>query len=110
MSYLILHKVRGEAAYDIGEKLEGENLQEDIWIIPTSGHRAYPFMTWNIDDLIDASDIDMNGNHPHPASMDHHMPADWPDHYPMDVGAVPKSDFNVMSVLSGLMPKLKRRF
>jgi hypothetical protein len=38
--YLILHKVRGEPAFDIAQRLMiGE---EEGWIIPTSGHRAYP--------------------------------------------------------------------
>ena len=39
--YLIAHKVRGEPAFDIAtcEEVEGE----DMWIIPTSGHRAHPY-------------------------------------------------------------------
>jgi hypothetical protein len=109
MTHLILHKVRGEPAFDVAEKLEHPGDLDDIWIIPTSGHRAYPFMTWNLDDLIDASDIDMNGNHPHPASMDHHLPADWPDHYPMDVGEAPKATFNALAFVSSMLPKLRRR-
>ena len=52
--YLILHKVRGEPAFDIAIKVEPffytdlkgnseEKIQgEPMWIIPTSGHRAYP--------------------------------------------------------------------
>ena len=39
--YLIAHKVRGEPAFDVAQKmLVGE---ETYWIIPTSGHRAYPY-------------------------------------------------------------------
>lgn len=38
--YLIVHKVRGEPAFDIAEKMEVED--EVWWIVPTSGHRAYP--------------------------------------------------------------------
>jgi hypothetical protein len=38
--YLIIHKVRGEPAFDIAEKVMIGN--EEGWIIPTSGHRAYP--------------------------------------------------------------------
>lgn len=39
--YLIAHKVRGEPAFDIAERLQiGEELG---WIIPTSGWRAYPY-------------------------------------------------------------------
>jgi hypothetical protein len=39
--YLILHKVRGQAAIDVATRilLSGG---EEIWFIPTSGHRAYP--------------------------------------------------------------------
>ncbi len=39
--YLIAHKVRGAPAFDVAEKVQiGE---EEGFIIPTSGHRAYPF-------------------------------------------------------------------
>ena len=38
--YLILHKVRGEPAFDIAQKIQIGG--EEGWIIPTSGHRAYP--------------------------------------------------------------------
>ena len=55
--YLILHKVRGQPAFDIAERLDLDG--ERIWIIPTSGHRAYPVHYWNLDDLYDGSDMDM---------------------------------------------------
>lgn len=45
MTHLILHKVRGEPAFDIAEQLEN-----GWWIIPTSGHRAYPYWTRPLDD------------------------------------------------------------
>lgn len=45
--FLILHRVRDAPAFDIAEKI-GEDSQGDIWIIPTSGHRAYPAMWWNM--------------------------------------------------------------
>lgn len=39
--YLICHKVRGEAAFDVASKLQ---IGDEVgWVIPTSGHRAYPF-------------------------------------------------------------------
>lgn len=53
--YLILHKVRGEPAFDIAQRLEhsfadmvdaNEPPRDHIWIIPTSGHRAFP--CWHI--------------------------------------------------------------
>lgn len=42
--YLIAHRVRGEPAFDTAIMLD--ILDEDgdpVWIIPTSGHRAYPY-------------------------------------------------------------------
>jgi hypothetical protein len=56
--YLVAHKVRGEPAFDIAQhmtcpKCEGTNDHCDAcdgaghwWIIPTSGHRAFPVMNW----------------------------------------------------------------
>jgi hypothetical protein len=44
--HLILHKVRGEPAFDVATQLDN-----GWWIIPTSGHRAYPCKTWRIDEL-----------------------------------------------------------
>src|SRR5262245_8278432 len=38
--YLIAHKVRGEPAFDIAARVQIGD--EEGWIIPTSGHRAYP--------------------------------------------------------------------
>ena len=45
-SYLILHKVRGEPAFDIAINIGGE--EDEMWIIPTSGHRAYPLRYWSL--------------------------------------------------------------
>jgi hypothetical protein len=66
--YLIAHKVRGESAFDIAVKMPMAD--GDWWIIPTSGHRAYPY--WN---------------NPVPPIDDYRwgvppMPSDLPDHYP----------------------------
>jgi len=64
--YLILHKVRGEPAFDIAQKIMiGE---KEGWIIPTSGHRAYPLSALPVSD---PRVINVNGD-------------DWkslPDHY-----------------------------
>lgn len=49
--YLILHKVRGEPAFDIAQRVQIGD--EEGWIIPTSGHRAYPFLTWELGKLED---------------------------------------------------------
>jgi hypothetical protein len=75
MLYLILHKVRGEPAFDVALELS-----PGVWIIPTSGHRAYPYRGWRLDDLFDGSDINAAGFHDCPATLDT-LPPDWPDHY-----------------------------
>jgi hypothetical protein len=98
MVYLILHKVRGEPAFDIAEQIQIGD--EEGWIIPTSGHRAYPYETWPLE----AWGQPFIGNVPT-------IPDDWPDHYPMDVGSPPKPDLNIMALISNLLPKVKdRRF
>lgn len=72
--YLIAHKVTGELAFDIAHKLPiGE---EEGWIIPTSGHRAYPLATWLLEDLADVSDYP----HARPAEFEGDLES-VPDHY-----------------------------
>lgn len=75
--YLIAHKVRGEPAFDIAYKLQIGD--EEGWIIPTSGHRAYPYRFWSLNDLYDGSDMDM----PKPQDVLDSVepPEDLPDHY-----------------------------
>ena len=68
--YLVAHKVRGEPAFDIAERMRcpvcepiRQGLDESSpgcdaceaegywWIIPTSGHRAYPYWWMKLEDL-----------------------------------------------------------
>lgn len=93
MTHLVLHKVRGEMVYDVAQELQiGDELG---WVIPTSGHRCYPYKTWPLDELgFGAPSI---------------VPAGLPDHYEVDKGEAPKSDFNIMKMISPLMTKIKRR-
>lgn len=75
--YLIAHKVRGAAAFDIAHQLQ---IGDEVgWVIPTSGHRAYPYRWWKVDDLYDNSDMDM----PQPQYILDTVdpPSDLPDHY-----------------------------
>ena len=66
--YLIAHVVRGSPAFDIAEQIEiGDELG---WIIPTSGHRAYPYWT----EALGAFNPMWKDNLPLP-------PPDHPDHY-----------------------------
>jgi hypothetical protein len=77
--FLILHKVRGLPAFDIAEQMEVNG--EVWWIIPTSGHRAYPFRKWPFNELaytvtgLTIPDDDKRTNY--------HMDewTSWPDHY-----------------------------
>lgn len=75
--YLIAHVVRGEPAFDIAIKLQIGD--EEGWIIPTSGHRAYPYFKVSLEDacenLADLSKTATGTFQPPPC------PPDWPDHY-----------------------------
>lgn len=137
--FLILHKVRGAPVFDIAARMEcpscegaGQMLglgdadpdtgigpdciecdeQGFWWIIPTSGHRAYPYWCISLNDLIPTKliaerlDYDLpdtigeafaNGRLP--------MPDNLPDHYP--TSAAPKVDLT--SVIAALSPKVERR-
>ena len=77
--YLIVHLVRGSPAFDIAIQMDMGTDDEPWWIIPTSGHRAYPYRTWNMSDLCDGSDMDM----PSPLYVLDNVdpPEGWPDHY-----------------------------
>lgn len=99
--YLIAHKVRGEAAFDIAEQmpcphchgaLEIETTVRDVaciecdslghwWIIPTSGHRAYPYWSTELfhedNRCVILLEADPNGMCEIPS-----MPPNLPDHYP----------------------------
>lgn len=88
MTHLILHKVRGKPAFDVAEPCcpgprpcqpncgcwDGERCSaEDEWIIPTSGHTAYPYRTWPLANLR-VNDVALEW----PLEL---IPDDWPDHY-----------------------------
>jgi hypothetical protein len=49
--YLIAHVVRGEVAYDIAQRLLLSN-GRPLWVVPTSGHRAYPLRWMRLDDSL----------------------------------------------------------
>lgn len=77
--YLIAHRVRGELAFDIAIMLDA--LDEDgdpIWIIPTSGHRAYPYWYAELDGLGRHSDY---GFDPDQCPV---MPDGHQDHYHLE--------------------------
>lgn len=96
--YLILHKVRGSPAFDIAILLSPSDEDgEEMWIIPTSGHRAYP---WFKQRLTEIAQNDLFGVTT--------FPDDWPDHYSSNDRATPKSSLLDL-VRSTLLPKITRR-
>lgn len=50
--YLVAHIVRGEPSFDIATRediaVNEAGDEETFWIIPTSGHRAYPYWSQQI--------------------------------------------------------------
>lgn len=77
--YLIAHKVRGEPAFDIA--IRTEIAGEEAWIIPTSGHRAYPWWSHPLNfELFRLNVMDFLFD----------MPANWPDHYSAKAAKEPK--------------------
>ena len=67
--HLIVHKVRGQAAIDVAQRIIIGH--RDVWLIPTSGHRAYPFRSIPLDGSLAVSADLLEGD-------------DWkglPDHY-----------------------------
>ncbi len=126
--YLIAHKVRGEPAFDIAEKMEcplcdGQGIFQGEepdggdsrcveceangywWIIPTSGHRAYPY--W-------AEELDVfNGEFGTSLRGVPEMPDDIPDHYAHSTSPTQVRD-RLAALLESLPPvpvePFKRRF
>ncbi len=122
--YLIAHKVRGEPAFDIAVRMQCPECNGDDamqmscgecdylgywWIVSTSGHRAYPFNSWSLDELFwaptcddpktpitDASEAIMNKDW-----------SDWPDHYRH--GAEEKRTIDVSSLTKPKPFKMNRR-
>lgn len=70
--YLIAHLVRGEPAFDIAIPLQIGN--EEGWIIPTSGHRAYPYAYFKLYAITEPLTEDLQ-------TLMLDPPTDWPDHY-----------------------------
>ena len=111
--YLILHKVRGEPAFDIATQIE-EGTASDPgpwWIIPTSGHRAYPYRYWHWSDLYSGSEMDLSKLQYVFNNVD--PPEGLPDHYsvnaPRDPAPLTARVTGLLSAL-GLGPRpIKRR-
>lgn len=113
--FLILHKVRGEPAFDIAAQIvcgichndsHERTLCEECdgvgfwWIIPTSGHRAHPYQNWRLEDVFDV-------HHEGDLAWNYAMPEGWPDHYPCNPSPASPS-FSLSSIINKLAPKLRR--
>jgi len=78
--FLIAHRVRCELAFDVAE-LVGQGTPSDPgpwWIIPTSGHRAYPFAWASLDTLYT---LEAGSLEPFLQPSRTIVPADLRDHY-----------------------------
>ena len=101
--YLIAHLVRGEPAFDIAIRLEdAPDDGEDWWIIPTSGHRDYPYWSASLEivALYTGQDYDYGAEYK-PLEMPE-APAGWRDHY--EVSAAPRGQ----GILAGGRALLER--
>lgn len=112
--YLIAHKVRGAPAFDIAERMDmGDD--EAWWIIPTSGHRAYPFWSISLQDVTITQQgftlSVMDQYH----RLDPNIIDDLPDHYAEPSRATAQADpaegRSLLNRLGLLKPKepIKRR-
>lgn len=120
--YLVAHKVRGAPAFDVAIKMtcphcndanscgdyqgmacvecEGEGFW---WIIPTSGHRAYPYWHQEISGL-------QCHHYDSVATVLDNMPESLPDHYPRNPSPS-RSRIDVTGLLAAPAPvKIQRRF
>jgi hypothetical protein len=114
--YLIAHKVSGSPAFDVATRMECPECQfvEDNrnakcsecdetgywWIIPTSGHRAYPYWDIGLGGI--------PGSFGYKADM---MPEGLPDHY-THTASPAETRSKLEALLARLPPAapLKRRF
>lgn len=118
MIYLIAHKVRGEPAFDVADLMtcpicNGDG-REPIcdecdgeghwWIIPTSGHRAYPYWWFGPiapEQTPEGAYLNIELCEPFPP-----MPDPWPDHYA--VTNEPAKRVDIVKLL-GLRRTIERR-
>ncbi len=107
--FLIAHKVRGEPAFDVATQLRCPECYSGCsqcdglgywWIIPTSGHRAYPY--WDtplpVCDYNDSTALAMGQTIHWPIPP---MPPSLPDHYqlteapPIDISSILKPKLTI---------------
>lgn len=105
--FLILHKVRSEPAFDVAIKMTVDGpTGEECWIIPTSGHRAYPYRWWDLQDIRDVSDINQFGHNLCPTQYVNAIPSSWPDHYACNDRPLREDVYTVKQRAAGLLEGL----
>lgn len=106
--YLIAHLVRSEPAFDIASQVETES--ETIWIIPTSGHRAWPYWSKAMNEIRIYSHEDEGGCAIHLWGDEPPKPpsSDWPDHYSIPTTKGPFLT-NLAAALGFKREEVKRR-
>jgi len=93
--YLILHKVRGEPAFDVAQKIVIGG--EEGWIIPTSGHRAYPSQWFELGIIL-------------PMFQGYEIDPNLPDHYDVKRDETPMIDQMRAALGFKSKPKVPRRY
>lgn len=114
--YLIAHKVRGAPAFDIAIKMTCPKCNStddhctacdgagEWWIIPTSGHRAWPY--W--DQRLDSIEFEGNGNYCLSNELAE-MPPSLRDHYTTEREAA--TDLvRILGLEAKPLPPIPRRF
>jgi hypothetical protein len=121
--FLIAHKVRGEPAFDVATRMECPECPEGTdegfciecdntgwwWIIPTSGHRAYPWWSTSLGcQLQDDETVTLVRT----LDLVPPMPSALPDHYAHR--AAPKVDLatalGIAKPKPAPLPPITRRF
>lgn len=89
--YLIAHKVRGLPAFDIAIRCDDMGTLSDPspwWIIPTFGHRAYPYWYQSLSSMIFNLEYSPDGTYEVPdEDILAQCPQDTPDFYSSDIDA-----------------------
>lgn len=113
--YLILHKVRGQPAFDIARRMPCPHperkdhsdcpfeCQDGVWwLIPTSGARAYPYQWFEVIRLHFA---DNNKQILPLDELAQLLPEHWPDHYACNDRPL-KETYEVKAKAVGLLQSL----
>jgi hypothetical protein len=118
--FLIAHKVRGEPAFDIAQHMTCPKCDATDdhctacdgvghwWIIPTSGHRAFPYHYWPWDELAADSRVNSCVFDPVPIEAPP-IPPDLRDHYTSEREAAIDL-VKVLGLIHAPLAPIKRRF